>query len=194
MCGIVGIAGNVYQRECKAFRDMLVFDQVRGFDSTGICFVGNANNLAKVEKELDGPENLWNFHDSELLDYRGVAKTTHKLMLGHNRAATIGKVIRENAHPFTFGHVTGVHNGSLDDWHELERDEKGQQFDVDSKALLATISKKGIDHAWKSFRGAAAVVWWDESDGSLNIARNNQRPLYLAYSQAGDVLFWASEA
>lgn len=172
---------------------MLVFDQVRGFDSTGICFVGNSNNKAKVEKELDGPENLWSYYDSELLDHRGVANTTQKVMLGHNRAATIGKVTRENAHPFTFDTVTGVHNGSLDDWYDLERDEKGHQFDVDSKALIATIARKGIDHTWKSFRGAATVVWWDEADGSLNMVRNNQRPLYLAYSKNNDVLFWASE-
>ena len=193
MCGIVGVAGNTFQRDMKIFRDMLIFDQVRGFDSTGVCAVAHNKNTPVVEKDLDGPDNLWNFGDSLIFDTRGVARVSNKLMIGHNRAATVGKVIRENAHPFTFGPITGVHNGSLDYWVDLERDEDGSEFDVDSKALLKTVAVHGIDHAWKSFYGAASLVWWDERDSSLNFVRNNERPMCFGWNEAGNILLFASE-
>lgn len=194
MCGIVGVAGNTSQKELKMFRDMLVFDTVRGFDSTGIAFVPNFKNEVTVEKELYGPENLWSYGSSQLLDGRGVPKVSHRVLLGHNRAATLGKVMKDNAHPFQFNGVTGVHNGTLEDWDDLERDEDGLRFDVDSKALLKTIGDKGVEHAWKNYIGDTSLVWWDEKDETLNFARNEGRPMYLAWSLKGDVLFWASEA
>ena len=176
----------------KVFRDMLIFDQVRGFDSTGVAMVGVGKDPI-VEKELDGPDNLWNFGDSQLFDTRGVSKISRRVAIGHNRAATVGKVVKENAHPFTFGHITGCHNGSLEYWDELEKDDNDQRFDVDSKAIFQTIARKGIEHTWKSFYGAAALVWWDSEQETLNFIRNSERPLYMAYSANKDILLWASE-
>lgn len=193
MCGIVGVAGNTLQRDMKIFRDMLIFDQIRGLDSTGVTAVTNAKSEVLVEKELDGPDNLWNRGDSKIFDWRGVGREAYQCMIGHNRAATIGNVIRDNAHPFTFEHITGVHNGSLHDWWDLERDEDGKKFEVDSKALLKTIAIHGIDETWKKFSGAASLVWWDSRDNTLNFIRNEERPMYLAWNEAGSILLFASE-
>lgn len=192
MCGIVGVAGNTYASHMKAFRDMLIFDQVRGLDSTGVVAINGKDEL-KAEKEIDGPDNLWNYASSKIFNAKGVPEMVYKALIGHNRAATVGKVVVDNAHPFTFGDVTGVHNGSLMYWNELEKDENGKDFDVDSKALLKTIAEKGIEHAWKSFIGAASLVWWDAKDNTLNFARNKERPMYLGWSKNKDVLFYASE-
>lgn len=194
MCGIVGVAGNTFQRDMKIFRDMLIFDQVRGFDSTGVVAVPNAAKFPLSEKDLDGPDNLWNYGQSGIFDYKGVSKICNRVMIGHNRAATVGNITVDNAHPFTFDQITGVHNGSLNYWYELEKDEDGNKFDVDSKALLKTIAVHGIDEAWEKFDGAASLVWWDSDDETLNFARNKERPMCFAYNKTGDILLWASEA
>lgn len=191
MCGLVGMAGNLNTTHSKMFRDMLIFDQVRGLDSTGIAVVGMAPGAKPVvEKAVGTPNNLWEYGDSKLLDLKGVLKACPKVVIGHNRAATIGSVTVENAHPFEFEHIVGVHNGSLTYYDDLEGAKK---HDVDSKAIYDTISQKGIDHTWKSFYGAAALVWWDSKEETLNIIRNSQRPLHVAQSESGDAIFWASE-
>jgi hypothetical protein len=190
MCGLVGIAGNILEKDKKAFRNLLVFDQIRGFDSTGVAVVKCLNNKPEIETELGGPGNLWDWGDSKLFNSRGILTVAPKAVIGHNRAATMGKVTVENAHPFTYGDVTGAHNGTLRVWNDLE---DSKSMAIDSKALINTINKKGIDHTWKSFIGAAAIVWWDEDAQTINFIRNKERPLYYAFNKEKNVLYWASE-
>lgn len=193
MCGLVGIAGNTIHRDMKIFRDMLLLDQLRGMDSTGVATVaGPINSPVVVEKELDGPDNIWNMGSSKIFDYKGVSRVVNKVMMGHNRAATVGKITRDNAHPFTFEHITGMHNGSLDYWPDLDRNGK-EKYDVDSKAIFATIANRGIDATWKDFIGAASLVWWDTKDETINFARNGERPMFFAKNEADNTLIWASE-
>lgn len=191
MCGLVGVAGNLLMSHHKMFRDMLLFDTIRGWDSTGITVVPMQSNIPKTIKEIGPPSNLWDWGDNDELNNKGVVKAVKKVLMGHNRAATVGKINKENAHPFTFGNITGAHNGSLNSWKDLEGYD---HLNVDSQALFNTIDKKGIDHTWKSFYGAAAITWWDEKKGQLSMVRNDQRPLYIAFSKDEKVVFWASEA
>lgn len=190
MCGIVGIAGNTFANHTKMFKDLLVLDQLRGFDSTGVMFISGISNIPAVEKAVGTPENLWMRKDCKLMDHRGVPHGLPRVMLGHNRAATFGDVTAENAHPFTHKHITGVHNGSLRDWYDLEN---FAENDVDSLSLIQTIAERGIDDTWKSFTGAAAIVFWDAKEGTLNFIRNDERPLYIGHNIADNLLYWASE-
>jgi predicted glutamine amidotransferase len=190
MCGIVGVAGNTNQMVMKAFRDMHLFDVVRGIDSSGIVSVPIAQH-GKVEmyKELGGPTNLWEY-DEVNFDARGVLKGNPKVVIGHNRAATMGDVNAENAHPFNYGDIYGAHNGTLHDWLDLDPE---NQFKIDSQALLNSINEKGVHETWKSFRGAAAIVYWDNKRERLCMARNGERPMYICENSAKDVMFFASE-
>lgn len=191
MCGIVGLAGNLYNKHSKVFRDMLCFDYIRGVDSTGVAAIPmNTTKDPLIEKELGHPGNLWDWKQSELFDERGLCSTVQRVLIGHNRHATLGRVNVDNAHPFNYDHITGVHNGSLRDWADLEG---WKENDVDSKSIFQTIAKKGIDHCWKNFVGAAALVWWDQKDQTLNLVRNAERPLWVCYNKEQNVLFWASE-
>ena len=191
MCGLVGIAGDINSKEQKMFRDMLICNAIRGLDSAGIALVSTTPNASPiVEKAVGATQNLWDWGVSKEMCDRGLVKKPQKVMVGHNRAATFGEVTEENAHPFVFDHITGVHNGSLIDWRDLEG---YTEFDVDSMAIFKTIAEKGIDHCWKNFTGAAALVWWDEKEETLNLIHNNQRPLFVAWSKDEKTIFWSSE-
>lgn len=193
MCGLVGMAGMILPHHKKMFREMLIFDQIRGMDSTGVAVVYNKQykNYEKVhwEKAVGSPTNLWDSGDS-VFNSRGIVEGDAKVLLGHNRHATVGEVNAENAHPFTFGNVTGAHNGSLEDWDDLEG---AKGFEVDSMALINDINAHGIEKTWGKFLGAAALTWWDDDTETLNFVRNFERPLWFARSTTGAVLFWASE-
>ncbi len=191
MCGIVGCAGNLAQAEKKMFRDMLLFDVVRGQDSTGVVGVNYSSpSSVSVAKDVGHPLNLWDIPATQsLFDARGVYKAGAKVLIGHNRAATVGSVTVDNAHPFNFGDIYGVHNGSLWDTNDLEGN-----FDVDSKEVFYTIHKKGIEHTWANLNGAAALVWWDKGEERLNLIRNKERPLFVAENKKRDCMFWASES
>lgn len=185
MCGIVAVFGNVTVNAEKAFKDMLIFDQVRGDHSTGMASVPKSTAGPIIAKAIGAP--------SELFDTGAYTKAlagSHRLLLGHNRYATQGKVNKANAHPFTCGSLTGVHNGSLRNYTGL--DGYGQ-FDVDSQVLYNHIANHGLRDALEHTYGAMALVWWDENKETLNFYRNNQRPLWFASTEDRQMGFLASE-
>lgn len=192
MCGIIGASGNLTSITNKMVRDMLIFDQVRGFDSTGLAIVPTAlRSPLRIIKEVGIPQNLWESGEhKDILDSRGVIRGCPRAIIGHNRAATKGDITKENAHPFEHKHITGVHNGTLWSYRDLHNADKAK---VDSHALISSIAEMGIDETWKSFWGAAAVVYWNDDDQTLNLIRNKERPLWITYNEKHDVLFWASE-
>lgn len=130
----------------------------------------------------------------ESFDHRGwknVVAGVNKVMIGHNRFATTGKINKANAHPFEFDRVVGVHNGTLRNKYKLL---EGHKFDVDSEALYHHINEKGIDDAINTAEGAWALVWYDKEASTLNFLRNNERPMNIVFSEDFRTMYWASEA
>ena len=184
MCGIVGAAGQLNQKHERAFKTMLILDSLRGIDSTGVLVV-HRDGSCDLPKAVGNP-----FY---LLESRVLAKAMegfHSILLGHNRYATQGKVNIRNAHPFEFDTVVGVHNGTLKNKYALE---DGHKFDVDSEAFYNHIDKHGVEDAVHKLDGAWAIVWYNKDEGTLNMLRNSERPLYVSVTKEGQ-LFWASEA
>jgi hypothetical protein len=189
MCGLVGLAGNLNQMHNKAFQKLLLLDTVRGIDSTGIAVLGlGPKAKLKIHKALGLPDSLlYQKGVEDVLNYDMKPKGIYKLLMGHNRAATSGGVSEDTAHPFTFGKITGMHNGTVHA-HNLIGDEK-----QDTQKIFRSIDEKGIDWTWERLNGAAALVWWNDEDETLNFIRNSQRPLCFAWNPAHNVLAWASE-
>jgi predicted glutamine amidotransferase len=197
MCGIVGIAGNMYGREELTMKRLLLLDSLRGMDSTGMAAVKMGGNTVPVSKRASHCFNLFDTKSfCEALNGCGSVA-----FIGHNRSATSGLIRDTNAHPFQIGDITGVHNGTLEDSDKKMLEEwVGEKFNVDSEALFAAIAKfgakevipklsKGRDH----FKGAWSLVWWDKSNKTLNFLRNSHRPLWYCFSKDFKLLFWASE-
>lgn len=214
MCGIVGfitkeVGKNAVDRQ-QFMRDGLIMDTLRGADATGIFMVPHAWTAATeqhqkvayvTKKAVPGHTFVTSADYSKDLypirDWRAV--------VGHNRAATRGKRNDANAHPFQEGPVTMVHNGTLtttyglptDQWDLNKGRSKDDEVTVDSHVLchnLAEASPEEAEEIISKVRGAFALVWSDARDESVNIVRNSERPLHLAYGKDDDTLFFMSES
>ena len=191
MCGIVGVAGQLFRAEKIALRDMLVFSWRRGPHSTGVGTIIEKTNNMHTYKVVGDPFGL--FRMKAYSNGDGVYEGAPKVMIGHNRYATVGKVIAANAHPYRHGPILGCHNGTLSKWH-LDQLEDYKDFDVDSEAIFHTIEKVGWEETMKRLHGAWALCWYNQDEQKMYFTRNTERDLYYAWSKDHKVLFWASEA
>lgn len=168
---------------------LLLLDYFRGTDSTGVAAIRKDNNH-KIAKIASHPIDLFDSKSYEALNHAYQTKA----FIGHNRAATKGKVNGLNAHPYQYGHIIGAHNGTLEtsSWRALN-EVLDYETDVDSMAIFACIEKIGIAETVKLLRGAWSLVWADLEQGTLNFLRNDQRPMWLAQTADHKKLIWASE-
>lgn len=190
MCGIVGLI-TIYSNgptaeELRTFRDMLVFDSVRGFDSTGVFGVQNNGNVEIVKGALTGAEFVTT-HDYS--NWATEMLMNGQFMVGHNRAATRGTVNDKNAHPFyKDDKIVLVQNGTFVGGHKHIAD-----TEVDTEAIAHLLAREpDVEKALQQVDAAYALVWYNVEEKSLNIIRNTERPLYIAYTDKGSV-FFASE-
>jgi hypothetical protein len=190
MCGLVGVAGNLFTGDRKAFRNLLVLDTLRGDHSTGAATV-SAGGKIEVVKGVGHPYLLFDAF-KDVFDKDGTPKSqVSKVIMGHNRYATMGARTADNAHPFMHNGVVGAHNGTLDK-HWIKNLDDHNKFEVDSEALIYNISKHGPD-ILKKVKGAYALTWWDEKQKKMFFIHNKERPLFYARSKDKDTFYWASE-
>jgi len=183
MCGLVGIAGALTQKDKEAFKRLLIVCSLRGEDSAGYINVDYSNNV-KVNKAVGSPFELFETRDWDRLNLVG-----DKAIIGHTRKATVGGISKSTAHPFQEEHITGVHNGTLQNWHKLDGSDA---FKVDSNALFHSIAYEGVEETFGKIKGAWAATWWNSEENTLNFLRNDQRPLWWATDKDGKKLYWAS--
>ena len=162
-----------------------MLDSLRGEHSTGVAFINTTKDIS-LAKTVGDPFQLF-----DTLAFGCGMRQANKVLIGHNRFATVGRVIRKNAHPFLTGSIVGAHNGTLDNKHILEDSFK---FDTDSEALFNSINIKGAKKTLEPVSGAYALTWYDADVDAMCLMRNKERPLHCVYSKDRKVIFWASEA
>lgn len=197
MCGQSGAAGSLFQPEKNTVEHLMTMNILRGPHSTGMAVIprirNNHQNVMNV-KELGTP-----FGDGDggtgirgHKNYDKALRMPAGAILTHNRWATKGAISRKNAHPFWFPKLVGTHNGTLDYSYRTKL-LRAEQFETDSECLFNTINCWGIRKAIENTEGAYALVWYDLENDTLNMLRNEKRPLHYAFDKDRNVLFWSSD-
>lgn len=187
MCGIVGVAGNLFKKDVDAFNDLLYMDALRGLDSTGVVGV-KPNGEWDVIKNIGLPSDLM-----DLKGYDKIVNPSARCLIGHNRHGTMGAKTKSNAHPFSMTNVVGVHNGTVP-YTSKSAMKDGSEFGTDSEAIYNNIDWYGIEATIPKLEGAWALVYYHAPSNNLCMIRNDKRPLVYGLSEDGKQLYWASEA
>jgi hypothetical protein len=173
----------LFNTDLDFFQNMLVCDSLRGEDSTGVFGIYK-NRQARTLKVAAEPHML--FRCPEWQDFRTKAVSSMNIIVGHNRSATRGAVNSDNAHPFNEGKIVLVHNGTLHNQKDFNK-----EVEVDSHAITHALNERPAKDVLKDIDGAFAFVWYDREEGKLFIARNSERPLSFIETN-GNIIF-ASE-
>lgn len=109
MCGIIGYTGALAAQDILL--DGLATLEYRGYDSAGIAYFKVPNNNLSVRKTA-----------GKVSDLRAICDENDSTCgIGHTRWATHGGVTNANAHPHKCGSVALIHNGIIENYHELAR-------------------------------------------------------------------------
>lgn len=187
MCGIIGYTGPLDAK--TILLNGLAGLEYRGYDSAGIAyFDGDAQiQLVKTIGKV-----------AVLKELVKKTKNDSHCGMGHTRWATHGGVTDENAHPHRFGSVTMIHNGIIENYHQLTTDyslEKQLKSETDSEVaagvLAAMYERYGHDpleairHFLTLLKGSYGFcIMFDDRPGEIYAARSVS-PLVAAYTHSG---------
>jgi len=176
MCGIFGGIKNVKPESLKILG---ILNEDKGTDATGLF---DADGYIKDNKSFR--EFILADTDEYIKDFKGY-------LVGHTRFSTTGANSQRNAHPFTFGNITGVHNGMLRNFEELKKYYDVRDLECDSEILFYLLDKKGIE-GLKEVVGYFTIVWSDitRPDKLYFI----QHECSLSYNRGKDYLYFSTDA
>ncbi len=182
MCGIIGYIGQ--KPACPILISGLTRLEYRGYDSAGVALLEGTK--LKVIRATGKLKNLSAKIGSESLQAT--------MGIGHTRWATHGRPSDDNAHPHTFGGVSVVHNGIIENHLELKAELKanGHSFssDTDSEILAHLIADsitKGASLAeavrltLQRMRGTYAIVALASEQPEAIVCARSSQPLVLGH-------------
>jgi hypothetical protein len=188
MCGLLGFLNKspgVDKEYRDWFENMLIVDTLRGWDGTGIAAFPKKGGTTFIYKK---PIPGWDFIQTHVWDNIRNNYFDYDMIIGHNRLATHGKQIEKHTHPFSEDNVVLVHNGVITNHYKFAN------APVDSQAIAISLSKAdNCKEVLEAIDGSFAFVWFDYRDQLLRFARNNTRPLWLAFDERSNGIMWASE-
>jgi glucosamine--fructose-6-phosphate aminotransferase (isomerizing) len=182
MCGIVGIVGR--EDAAHTILDSLKRLEYRGYDSAGIAtLVKGRIERRRAAGKLSGLDKV--LRETPLPGSTGI---------GHTRWATHGVPNETNAHPHISDRVAVVHNGIIENFHELrgELEKKGHKFhtETDTEVSVHLITEylnqglspeKAASAAIKRLKGAYALAIIFTGEDGLMIGARQGPPLAVGY-------------
>ena len=192
MCGIIGFVGN--QASAPIIIKGLSRLEYRGYDSAGIAVLKN-NGLKLIRRE----GNLAKLQES--LNYDEFNAT---LGIGHTRWATHGAPSEANAHPHLdcSGEIAIVHNGIIENFHELRTQLKKRghtlRSETDTEVIAHLIEEEyhgdlfaATKAAVKLVEGSFALAVISSDSPGVLIGARKDSPLIIGISNFG--FFLASD-
>ncbi len=186
MCGIIGFTG--YLNSAEVLLQGLGELEYRGYDSAGIaCFTENGIEVIKEVGKVAALKEK-------------VPESFHATCgIGHTRWATHGGVSKENAHPHQFGKVTLIHNGIIENYHELEKElaltgrYPVSQTDTEIAAMLLDSlyegdAHKSIKDAVARLEGAYAFLIMFEDEPEIIYCIRKGSPLVACQTEQGSII------
>ncbi len=188
MCGIIGFTGSLDAKEVliEGLKEL----EYRGYDSAGIAFFAdNQIHTIKKEGKVSCLENQVAI---------GNAPATN-CGIGHTRWATHGGVSDTNSHPHTYGKVTLIHNGIIENYHtlqsELEAAGKKPVSQTDSEIAAMVIDHfydgnpiKAMKSAIAKLQGAYAFCILFEDYPDVIYCICNGSPLVATSTEKGAII------
>lgn len=192
MCGIAGCysARSLSHDEKTNAKTLLWLASLRGRDSTGAMVAWRKKGRTTVteHKEVMAADSFIQGKEfKDMLNLPGAY-----MIGGHCRLATVGAVVKSNAHPISEGDLVGVHNGAVPSMEAAAREAKI----TDSRLLYRSIDQYGLKEALERAGDdvAFALQYIDLQERTLNFVRNVKRPLAFMFNREDTVLYWHSEA
>jgi predicted glutamine amidotransferase len=196
MCGLLGFASSEKMNN-RSLRKSFLFSGFplnatdRGMESSGLAMVKDLGKTPIIYKKA-----MWGgdfIMHSPVQRYLNDVED-YSVVLGHVRAATSGRgnISDYNAHPFQYDHITLVHNGHIRNANILPHSNEADCL-VDSAMVAHSMARNGEMETLEKVEGGFVFIWWNSDEKTLNIARNEERPLHLAYIKNENSLFWTSE-
>lgn len=188
MCGIIGFTGRLDAKEVllEGLKEL----EYRGYDSAGIAFFAD-NQIQTIKKE------------GKVSCLEEEIKRCHaphtNCGIGHTRWATHGGVSDINSHPHTYGKVTLIHNGIIENYHtlqlELETFGKKPVSQTDSEIAAMVIDSfydgnpiNAIKSAVDKLQGAYAFCILFEDYPDIIYCIRNGSPLVATHTEEGSII------
>lgn len=187
MCGIIGYCGPLDAE--RVLLDGLSQLEYRGYDSAGIAlfddrskihFIKTVGKVAALRKMCE---------NSPIVSHCGI---------GHTRWATHGGVTGENTHPHIVGRVTMIHNGIIENYHQLTEKyslENKLVSQTDTEVAAAVLNEiysgdplSAISELLNQLEGSYAFcIMFEDRPGEIYAVRNVS-PLVAAHTGSGAMI------
>ncbi len=177
MCGIVGYVGSA--RAAEYVIEGLKRLEYRGYDSAGIATVKGGEILLRRKKGKL----------AELVEVLKQEPLQGDIAIGHTRWATHGRPSDQNAHPHHVDDVVIVHNGNIENSHELKQrlGAQGRKFssetDTEIVGHLIALAKGTLEErvraALAQVHGAYAIAAISSAEPDTIVVAKNASPLII---------------
>lgn len=187
MCGIIGYTGPLNAKEI--ILGGLSQLEYRGYDSAGIALFQDQSQV-EVIKKIGKVKNLKTYCESLHDNYH--------CGIGHTRWATHGGVTDENAHPHQAGRVTLIHNGIIENYHQLMLEyhlEGKLKSQTDSEVAAWVLDALYTDDVFEALKlfvsklegSYGFCIMFSDHPGDIYCVRSVS-PLVAAYTPSGALI------